>query len=160
VDYYIPGCPPVPLQIFSAFTLIRDGMLPGKGAVLGAGDRALCDQCERKKEEKKITEIKRIQEAVPDPERCFLEQGFICLGPVTRSGCGSRCIKSGVPCRGCYGPVDGVYDQGIKMLSAIASVLEAKEQEEIDRIVDSIPAPLRTFQRFSMAASLLRRKKV
>jgi len=160
VDYYIPGCPPVPLQIFSAFTLIRDGMLPGKGAVLGAGDRALCDQCERKKEEKKITGIKRIQEAVPDPERCFLEQGFICLGPVTRSGCGSRCINSGVPCRGCYGPVDGVYDQGIKMLSAIASVLEAKEQDEIDRIVDSIPAPLRTFQRFSMAASLLRRRKV
>ena len=160
VDYYIPGCPPVPLQIFSAFTLIRDGMLPGKGAVLGAGDRALCDQCERKREEKKITGIKRIQDAIPDPERCFLEQGFICLGPVTRSGCGARCIKSGMPCRGCYGPVDGVYDQGIKMLSALASVLEAKEQDEIDRIVDSIPAPLRTFQRFSMAASLLRRKKV
>jgi len=160
VDYYIPGCPPVPLQIFSAFTLIRDGMLPPKGAVIGAGDRALCDQCGRKKGEKKITEIKRIQEAIPDPERCFLEQGFICLGPVTRAGCGARCINSGVPCRGCYGPVDGVYDQGVKMLSALASVLEPKEQEEIDKIIETIPAPLRTFQRFSMAASMLRRKKV
>ena len=160
VDYYIPGCPPVPLQIFSAFTLIADGMLPPKGSVIGAGDKALCEQCPRKKEEKKITGIKRIQEAVPDDERCLLEQGFLCLGPVTRSGCGARCINSGVPCRGCYGPVDNVPDEGIKMLSALASVIDSKDESEIDRIIETIPAPLKTFQRFSMAASMLRRKKV
>ncbi len=160
VEYYIPGCPPVPLQIFSALTLIRDGMLPPPGSVIGAGDRSLCDQCERVKEEKKISGIKRIQQVIPDTKKCFLEQGLICLGPVTRSGCGSRCINSGVPCRGCYGPLDDVDDQGVKMLSALASSLDAKEEKEIDAILDGIVDPLRTFHRFSLAASMLRRKKV
>lgn len=159
-DYYIPGCPPVPLQIYSALTLVRDNMLPAKGSVIGAGDRALCDQCPRVKEEKKITGFKRIHEVIPDPEKCFLEQGLVCLGPATRSGCGSRCIKTGVACRGCYGHVDGVYDQGMKMLSALASTLDAKELEEIDTILDKIEDPLRTLHRFSIAASMLRRKKV
>jgi F420-non-reducing hydrogenase small subunit len=160
VEYYIPGCPPVPLQIFSALTLVRDGMLPPVGSVIGAGDKALCEQCERIKEEKKINGIKRVHEMIPDTEKCLLEQGLICLGPATRSGCGSRCIKSGVPCRGCYGPVDGVYDQGIKMLSALASTLEPKEEKDIDAILDTIVDPLRTLHRFSLAASMLRRKKV
>ena len=158
VEYYIPGCPPVPLQIFSALELIRDGMLPPPGSVIGAGDKALCDQCERVKEEKKISEIKRVHEMIPDPEKCFLEQGLICLGPATRSGCGSRCINSGVPCRGCYGPVDGVYDQGLKMLSALSSTMEPKEGKEIDALLDTVVDPLRTFERFSIPASILRRK--
>ena len=160
VEYYIPGCPPVPLQILSALTLIRDGMLPQKGSVIGAGDRALCEQCPRVKEEKKITGIKRVHEVIPDPEKCFLEQGLVCLGPVTRSGCGSRCIKSGMPCRGCYGPVDDVDDQGLSMLSALASSIDAKEEKEIEAILDTIEDPLRTLHRFSLAASMLRRKKV
>jgi F420-non-reducing hydrogenase small subunit len=160
VEYYIPGCPPVPLQIFSALTLVRDGMLPPVGSVIGAGDKALCEQCERIKEEKKINGIKRTHEIIPDAEKCLLEQGLICLGPATRSGCGSRCIKSGVSCRGCYGPVDGVYDQGLKMLSALASTLEPKEEKDIDAILDTIVDPLRTLHRFSLAASMLRRKKV
>jgi F420-non-reducing hydrogenase small subunit len=160
VEYYIPGCPPVPLQIFSALTLIRDGMLPPVGSIIGAGDKALCDQCERVKEEKKINGIKRVHEIIPDTEKCLLEQGLICLGPATRSGCGSRCIKSGVPCRGCYGAVDGVYDQGLKMLSALSSILEPKEEKDIDAVLDTIVDPLRTLHRFSLAASMLRRKKV
>ncbi len=160
VEYYIPGCPPVPLQIYSALSLIWDNMLPPVGSVIGAGDRTLCDDCPRERDEKTITEIKRIQQVLPDPKKCFLEQGLICLGPVTRSGCGSRCIKSGVPCRGCYGQLDDVPDLGIKMLSAFASVLEPKEEKEIDELLDTVVDPLRTFHRFSMPASILRRKKV
>jgi len=159
VEYYIPGCPPVPLQIFSALELVRDGMLPPPGSVIGAGDKALCDQCERIKEEKKISGIKRVHEMIPDVEKCFLEQGLICLGPATRTGCGSRCIRSGVPCRGCYGPVDGVYDQGLKMLSALSSILEPKDEKEIEAVLDTIVDPLRTFERFTIPASILRRKK-
>ena len=160
VEYYIPGCPPVPLQIYSALSLIWDGMLPPAGSVIGAGERTLCDDCPRERDEKTITEIKRIQQILPDPKKCFLEQGLICMGPVTRAGCGSRCIKSGVPCRGCYGQLDDVPDLGIKMLSALASVLEPKEEKDIDALLDTIVDPLRTFHRFSMPASILRRKKV
>jgi len=160
VDYTIPGCPPASLQIYSALGLIADDMLPKKGSVIGAGDRALCDECPRKKSEKTITRIYRTHEKLPDAETCFLEQGFICLGPATRSGCGSRCIKSWTPCRGCYGPLDDVSDQGVKMLSALASVLEPKEEKDINALLDTVVDPLRTFHRFSLASSMLRRKKI
>ncbi len=160
VDYTIPGCPPASMQIYSAIGLIADGMLPKKGSVIGAGDRALCDECARTKSEKKITKIYRTHERLPDPETCFLEQGYLCLGPATRSGCGSRCIKSGVPCRGCYGPLDGVADQGLKMLSALASVIDGKEEQEINATLDMVAAPLTTLHRFSLASSIPRRKKV
>jgi F420-non-reducing hydrogenase small subunit len=159
VDYTIPGCPPASMQIYSAIGLIADDMLPKRGSVIGAGDRALCDECPRTKSEKKITRIYRTHEKLPDPEICFLEQGYLCLGPATRSGCGSRCIKSGVPCRGCYGPLDGVADQGLKMLSALASVVEGKDENEINATLDTIAAPLTTLQRFSLASSIPRRKK-
>jgi F420-non-reducing hydrogenase small subunit len=159
VDYTIPGCPPASLQIYSALGLIADDMLPKKGSVIGAGDRALCDECARKKSEKTIARIYRTHEKLPDAETCFLEQGFICLGPATRSGCGSRCIKSWTPCRGCYGPIDDVSDQGIKMASALASVMEPKEEKDINAMLDTVVDPLRTFHRFSLASSILRRKK-
>jgi F420-non-reducing hydrogenase small subunit len=159
VDYTIPGCPPASLQIYSALGLVWDDMLPKKGSVIGAGERALCDECPRKKSEKTITRIYRTHEKLPDADTCFLEQGFICLGPATRSGCGSRCIKSWTPCRGCYGPVDDVADQGIKMLGALASVIESKEEREINAVLDQVVDPVRTFNRFGLAASMLRRKK-
>jgi len=159
VDYTIPGCPPASLQIYSALGLVADDMLPKKGSVIGAGDRALCDECPRKKSEKTISRIYRTHEKLPDAETCFLEQGFICLGPATRSGCGSRCIKSWTPCRGCYGPLDDVSDQGIKMVSALASVIEAKEEKDINAMLDTVVDPLRTFHRFSLASSILRRRK-
>ena len=160
VDYYIPGCPPVPDQIVSALVQVWEGKLPEKGSVIGAGERTLCDECPREKEEKSITEFKRPVAAIPEPEKCLLEQGFLCLGPVTREGCGARCINSNVPCRGCYGPLEEVSDQGMRMLSALASVLEPKEEEKIDELISQLPDPLRTFYRFSAAASILRRKKV
>lgn len=159
VDYTIPGCPPASLQIYSALGLVADDMLPKKGSVIGAGDRALCDECPRIKSEKTIKRIYRTHEKLPEPETCFLEQGFICLGPATRSGCGSRCIKSWTPCRGCYGPLDDVPDQGIKMVSALASVIEAKEEQDINAALDTVVDPLRTFHRFSLASSILRRRK-
>jgi F420-non-reducing hydrogenase small subunit len=159
VDYTIPGCPPASLQIYSALGLIWDDMLPKKGSIIGAGERALCDECPRKKGEKTITRIYRTHEKLPDAETCFLEQGLICLGPATRSGCGSRCIKSNSPCRGCYGPLDDVSDQGLKMVSALASVLEPKDEKEINAVLDTVVDPLRTLHRFSLASSMLRRRK-
>ena len=71
-------------------------------------------------------------------------------------------------CRGCYGALDGVYDMGAKMVSAIASVIdagapgmdEADIVREIEAVLDTIPDPAGTFYRFSMAHSLLQRAKV
>ncbi len=160
VDYYVPGCPPTPKQIWNVVQVIVSGQLPPKGSVVGASEKTQCDECTRKKQEKKIARFKRIATAQPDPESCFLEQGFLCMGPVTRGGCDTRCQLSGVGCRGCYGPPPGVLDQGAKALSAIASVIEAKDEAEVQKIIDEVPDPLRSFNRFGIPASLITRKVI
>ena len=167
VDYYLPGCPPPPDSVMTAVTAILAGELPEKGAVL-APDKALCDTCplnETKPEKLSIKEIKRPWEIKIDPEKCFLEQGLICLGPVTRSGCGETCIRANMPCRGCFGPTKEVIDQGAKALSAVASLLgiEGEEQmteEDVEKLVSGIVDPAGTFYRFSLPASLLGRKRI
>jgi F420-non-reducing hydrogenase small subunit len=158
VDYYMPGCPPTPKQIWNVVQVIVSGQLPPKGSVIGASEKTQCDECTRKKEEKKISSFKRIATALPDPDKCFLEQGFLCMGPVTRGGCDTRCQLSGVGCRGCYGAPAGILDQGAKAISAIASIIEAKEEAEVQRIIDQIPDSLRSFNRFGIPASLITRK--
>jgi F420-non-reducing hydrogenase small subunit len=158
VDYYLPGCPPTPKQIWAVIQVIVGGQLPPKGSVVGASEKTQCDECPRKKNEKKISSFKRIATAQPEQETCYLEQGFLCLGPVTRGGCDTRCQLSGVACRGCYGPPPGVLDQGAKAVSAIASVIESKDEAEIERILAEVPDSLRSFNRFGIPASLLRRK--
>jgi F420-non-reducing hydrogenase small subunit len=166
VDYYLPGCPPPPDLIINALNAILKGGLPEKGAVL-APDKPLCDTCPRAEERRggvSIQEIKRPYEIKLSPWKCFLEQGIICLGSVTRSGCGERCIKANMPCRGCMGPAKGTIDQGAKALSIIASVLGLEEEEgmteeEINKLLDGIVDPAGTFYRFSLPASLLVRRK-
>lgn len=162
VDYYIPGCPPQSDQIVTAITAVMDILqtgkpLPPSGTVLGAGDKSCCDECKRKRDVKKIKQFLRPFAVDIDPEICLMEQGLVCLGPATRSGCGARCVSANVPCRGCYGKPENVRDQGAKMASALASVIDSDDPEEVDRIVATIPDPVGTFYRFSMADALARR---
>jgi F420-non-reducing hydrogenase small subunit len=161
VDYYIPGCPPQPQQIWGVIEYILSGKpLPPKGSVLGAGDKTCCDECSREKKEKKLKQFYRPYEILPDPIQCLLDQGIVCMGPATRSGCGALCTAAGVPCRGCYGPPPNVEDQGAKMVSALGSVIDAHEPEELEKIFDQIVDPIGTFYRFSLAHSILRRKQI
>jgi len=173
VDYYLPGCPPEPPQIWAVLqvvvgALLEGGPLPPKGSIVGARDVAVCEECPLEKQEKVITRFYRPYEINPEPGICLLEQGIICMGPATRAGCGALCPEVGMGCRGCYGPLPGVEDQGAKMLSAIASVIgagqagmdEADLEREIEAVVDTIVDPAGTFYRFSMAHSLLHRAKV
>ncbi|HUK13101.1 MAG TPA: hypothetical protein VLW17_07335 [Thermoanaerobaculaceae bacterium] len=165
VDYIVPGCPPQPDQIKLVVDAVVDILangkpLPPKGTVLGANPRACCEECPRKRDVKKIRAFVRPQEIVPDPEICLLEQGLVCMGPATRGGCGAKCVKAGVPCRGCYGPPTGVRDQGAKMASAIGGVIDSTDPEEIERIIAGIPDLAGTFYRFSLPNSMLRRRQV
>lgn len=157
VDYYLPGCPPEPERIWDAVVAILEGKLPAPGAVIGA-QTTVCDECERTREEKKITEFKRTWQIIPDAEACLLEQGLVCCGIATRAGCGALCPVVGSPCIGCYGPNEGVEDFGARMMSALASVIDSQDPDEIDRIItEGIPDPVGTFYRFSLANSKLRR---
>jgi F420-non-reducing hydrogenase small subunit len=161
VDYYLPGCPPPPYLVMSAVSAVLEGKLPPKGSTL-APHRALCDTCRRnntKPERLAIKEIKRIHEVEADPDICFLAQGIICLGPATRGGCGESCIDINIPCRGCFGPVEGVADAGGKFVSALASILDAQYEEEVARVIDQIVDPVGYLYRFSLPVSTFRKKR-
>ncbi|MCL6581683.1 MAG: oxidoreductase [Firmicutes bacterium] len=155
VEYYVPGCPPPPELIWQAVEAIVSGKLPPAGSTL-AGERALCHSCKRKKEDKKVTAFHRVHEIIPDPEKCLLEQGIICSGPVTREGCGERCLNANMPCRGCFGPTPEALEHGASMLSAAATLVEGKEEERLAPILEDIVDPAGTFYRFTLASSLLR----
>ena len=159
VDYYMPGCPPQSERLVEVLEAVFSGAeLPPHGSVIGARDKTQCEECERiKSDNKKIKKILRSYEIVDDQKTCFLEQGMICLGPATRSGCGTRCIKGNAPCRGCYGPSPEVIDPGAKIMSAIATMIDSDKPEEISAILEDLPDPAGTFYRFSMPSSILRR---
>ncbi len=129
VDIYLPGCPPHPDQVFNLLTAFLEGRTPE------AAGKSVCDCCPVNRDGKgKVKQLRRFLQApqygAPDEPldqmRCFLEQGFLCMGPVTRAGCGGdngvpRCISARVPCRGCYGPVRHEGNQRLDMLNALAS---------------------------------------
>jgi F420-non-reducing hydrogenase small subunit len=166
VDYYVPACPPtrdINMQILNVVKeYVEDGKpLPPKGTVF-ASIKTLCDECKRTKSEKIVVDrFVRLQDQKLDEEKCFLEQGIICLGPATRAGCGAPCTAVNMPCRGCMGPTAQVTEQGASMLSAIASILNISDketelsEEEIEKIMDQILDPLGCFYRFSLPKSQL-----
>lgn len=156
VEYYLPGCPPEAQWIEAAVEAILSGELPPPGTVIGL-DVTVCDECSRERSEKKIKHFYRPQEIIPDPDICLLDQGLFCAGIATRAGCGALCPLVNMGCRGCYGPNEGVVDGGAKLISALASVLDADTPEEIDAILDTLPDPAGYFYRFGLARSMLHR---
>ncbi len=162
VDYYLPGCAPTPEMVIETISALLEGNLPSKGSVIGP-HKALCDECdlkESKPDKMLITEVKRVHEIIADPEECFLAQGIICMGPATRGGCEARCITGNMPCTGCFGPTDKVLDQGGKMLSALASIIDYDTEEELQAVIEKIPDPVGTFYRYSLPSSLLGQKRI
>jgi F420-non-reducing hydrogenase small subunit len=172
IDYTIPGCPPEAHQISAVIDAVIEvfhnkATLPPRGSILGASKVAVCEECELEKNEKLIQRFYRPYEITPQPGICLLEQGLVCMGPATRGGCGALCPKVGMGCRGCYGALDGVEDQGARFLAAMASVtnvgtLKDSEQlaaQNIRAVMDTLADPAGTFYRFSLSHSLLNRAR-
>lgn len=129
VDFSIPGCPPHPDNIGAALEAIAEGR------PLERPLHSVCDTCPAKREGK--GSVQRIRRAIRnarfqpdkpiDEMRCLLEQGFLCMGPVTLAGCAGkkggipRCIEARVACRGCHGPVRAGGNQLLDILNALAS---------------------------------------
>ena len=155
VDYFMPGCPPTEKQTWAVLEAIVGGSLPPPGSIVGAGDKSVCDECHFEKRDTKVQEFKRPHELIPDGVTCLLEQGLVCMGPATRSGCEARCLTANMPCRGCYGPAGEVTDQGAKMASVIGSLVGFDDEERIRECVEQIPDPAGTCYRFSLPASVL-----
>ncbi|NMC06827.1 MAG: hypothetical protein GYA24_16535 [Candidatus Lokiarchaeota archaeon] len=113
IDGFIPGCPPPPgLLNDSAIRLMA-------GKRIALSDRNLCSSCELRAEN--MHELTRPIDtlmpciAVPVAKQgtCFLKEGVLCMGPVTREGCEARCIKKSVPCEGCMGPPSQEYTANV-----------------------------------------------
>lgn len=152
VDVSLPGCPTTPEMVAEALTALLDGKAyappPGK---------SVCDECPLVREKKTVSVLKRRFEA-PEFEpgrpleemRCLMEQGFLCLGPATRSGCGGsqkvpRCMRAYMPCEGCFGPLSDKANPMVDMMGALSSVgLDPRQ----------IPDRAATFNRFSGAGRL------
>jgi F420-non-reducing hydrogenase small subunit len=159
VDYYIPGCPPTPDVIWKALTTILSGNLPEKGSVIGAEEKALCNSCPlngTKPDNVSIKEFRRPTEFIPDRTKCLLVQGLPCMGPVTRGGCSALCVKGGMPCTGCFGPVGSDNDFGGKAVTYLASVLDLEDESDIERELSKIVDVVGLSDRYSLPASTLR----
>jgi F420-non-reducing hydrogenase small subunit len=143
VDLYIPGCPTAPELIAQAVTALL------KGEPFTLSERSVCDECPTKREKKASggtidRPLKPIEVKVGEPwenTRCYMEQGFLCLGPVTKSGCAQsmeegetavpRCIKGHMPCRGCFGPIRKGANPMVEMMGALSSIgLDPKQVDD------------------------------
>ena len=134
VDGIIPGCPP-PQKLLGNI-LIR--LIENKDTNLS--EKTLCSSCPlRENMEKNLnTPIIKIN---PNPDEifvgeenseCFLKRGILCLGPITREGCESKCIKIGLPCEGCMGPVSKEFMSNvINFLSLVSLSNDLKNYEGI-----------------------------
>ena len=168
VDYSIPGCPPLPESISQLLKAVEDFVyngvpLPPKGTEIGITTKTLCEECPRKKENARITEIKEPHEVDIKEGVCLMDQGILCLGPATMGGCGARCTRAGQPCRGCYGPSPDVQEQGASMFTAVASLFPVLDEDptcgedEIIKIMSTIKDPLGYFYAYTLGKSLIKR---
>jgi F420-non-reducing hydrogenase small subunit len=174
VDYVVPGCPPTQNLVWSALQgvlgeagaqahlayaagrlpkkvaqAMASGVLPPRGTVF-AGEKAVCASCSRVKEQKRFEALKRPYQAYESTGRCLLEQGLVCSGIATREGCGGLCTGVGIPCRGCFGKPEAVYDPGAKMVAAISSTIDAEKPQKIDAVVDQFLDLAGTFYRYTL----------
>ncbi len=161
VDYQVPGCPPVGDQVWKVLQAVAAGEVPARNdeVRVGCAAKSVCDECHREKRKTRIGEFKRPHLSVPEPNFCLLEQGYVCLGAATRSGCGALCTKAELPCRGCFGVAGLAADQGTAMLSAIGSLVDATTEAGAREIVDQIADPTGTFYRFCLASSALKARR-
>ncbi|MDD4648577.1 MAG: F420-nonreducing hydrogenase [Desulfoplanes sp.] len=161
VDYFVGGCPPHHDFIAKAVEAIIAGNLPPKGSWLTSG-KAVCDVCKRNPANKdmartQVFESKRIVDGEPDPDICLLQQGYLCLGPITQGDCGASCLNVNMPCRGCGGPIPGVKDYGARAISAIGSILGSEEAAV--QLMEKFPDLTKLVYRYSLPSSLLASKE-
>jgi F420-non-reducing hydrogenase small subunit len=134
VDYYVPGCPPMPLLMIHTLKSIATGKPPVRH------QSVVCTECHRKIVPAKLEKLYGIYEKEANHELCLVSQGFVCLGSLTRDGCGAPCPRADFTCFGCRGPPDSLlyrsrdmYALLVKVISARTGIGEEKVKEELYR---------------------------
>ena len=134
IDGIIPGCPP-PSKLLGN-CIIK--LVENKEITLS--EKNMCATCPIR-EHFGINRQVIISKINPNPEeirydeevpKCFLENGILCLGPITREGCEHICITLGLPCEGCMGSVAKDFTSNlINYLSLIKLSKELKNYTSI-----------------------------
>jgi len=57
---------------------------------------------------------------------CFYSLGQVCLGMVTRAGCGAKCVTLGRPCTGCRGIAEDANLASARLVLAEHGMLESE----------------------------------
>ncbi len=108
VDYYLPGCPPQTHLLEDLFQEMQGNPVPT------AGRRIVCVECKRKTAKRPVDYPRIFPTENETADLCFLSQGSLCLGFISRGGCRAACTGSGLPCWGCRGPSNSIINKIIK----------------------------------------------
>jgi coenzyme F420-reducing hydrogenase gamma subunit len=111
----------------------------------------VCDTCDRVIGSKStMTKVKRDYEGLPNMEDCLIEQGYICLGPVTKAGCGGLCLRVNAPCSGCYGQTEWGVNQANRFADTVLKGFNVSISKE--ELLAQVKDPIGTFEKFTLAS--------
>ncbi len=112
----------------------------------------VCDTCSRITHSKStMSRVKRDYEGLPNLEDCFIEQGYICMGPVTNAGCGGMCINVNAPCTGCYGQTKWGVNQAERFADTILKQFNVSISKE--ELLSQVKDHIGTFEKFTLASN-------
>jgi len=113
----LPGCPP-PRRLLGNLLLSAID-----GSEFELPEKNVCWECPFAQDQTYEIEITSLHSTHP-PKSCFLREGILCLGPITRAGCEAHCIKGSTPCDGCMGVLNGNLPAAIANLFSVLKVSE------------------------------------
>jgi len=112
----------------------------------------VCDTCPRIIGSKsQLTKVKRDYEGLPNTEDCFIEQGYLCAGPITKAGCGGLCIRVNAPCSGCYGQTEWNVDQAERYADVVTKGFNVALSK--DQLLAQIKDKIGFGEKFTLAAN-------
>ncbi|MFA5029414.1 MAG: hypothetical protein WC518_01530 [Patescibacteria group bacterium] len=107
VDFTIPGCPIDGEEFMELAYQLLSGRIPK------IPQNPVCHECQTRGYE------------------CLLQQGEICLGPITLGGCRAVCLKSRQACWGCRGLFEGARVENL-----MKELLSKFPREQVYRVME------------------------
>lgn len=123
VDYSVQCCP---IDPYDFVDVLQRALYGSNKAVSSA---TLCGECKR------------------NETGCFYGRNRMCLGLVTRSGCGARCVRLGRPCNGCAGLSPDANLEAARAACALAGLSVAEFDKalemfnQINPVLNDLTAP-------------------
>ena len=111
----------------------------------------VCDTCSRIIGSKSsMNRVKRDYEGLPNLDDCLIEQGYICMGPVTKAGCGGLCLNVNTPCTGCYGQTKWGVNQAERFADTVLEKFNINLSKE--DLLAQVKDKIGTFEKFTLAS--------